>query len=100
MAEEREKGKLGVVFDEQAGQICVGILNEGLDEVVEIEDDDVTATAVVAVADYVFARGGAVEFSVDADTTFEVQVVKVGKMRDGSRVAILPGAQIVGLADD
>lgn len=58
---------LGVVFNEQSRTIHVGPMNEAHDELLD-EREDVTSTAVVAVADYVFAGTGAVEVKLDDGT--------------------------------
>lgn len=95
-AEARED--LGVVFNEQSGQVVIGRLNQADDDLLD-EIQDVTDTAVVAVADFVFQRGGAVTVSLGGDDSYQIEVVRVGRS-GGHRIAILPGSEIVGLPDD
>jgi hypothetical protein len=89
---------LGVVFNEQSRRIVVGRLTEAEDDLLD-EIQDVTDTAVVAVADFVFQRGGAVTVGLGGDDSYQIEVVRVGRGRAG-RIAILPGSEIVGLPDD
>ncbi len=94
-----EPGTLGVVFNEQSRRIFVGPINETLDGLSE-EIRDVTSSAAVAVADYVFARGGLVQVHLDADSAYRVEVVKVGRTHGGHPIAIHPDGLIVGMADE
>jgi hypothetical protein len=89
---------LGVKFDEQSRQILAGRMNDAKDELLD-ETEDVTNTAVVAVADYVFAGTGAVEIKLEDDTAYRIEVVKIGRTRSGSRIALLPGSAVVGSPD-
>ncbi|WP_442929119.1 DUF7446 family protein [Mycobacterium sp. MS1601] len=95
---ERQR-PLGVVFSEQSRTIHVGPMNEAHDGLVD-EMEDVTSTAVVAVADYVFAGTGAVEVNLDDGSAYRIEVVKVGSSRSGHRTALLPGSAIVELPDN
>ncbi|AQA07023.1 hypothetical protein BVC93_31515 (plasmid) [Mycobacterium sp. MS1601] len=74
-------------------------MNEAHDGLVD-EMEDVTSTAVVAVADYVFAGTGAVEVNLDDGSAYRIEVVKVGSSRSGHRTALLPGSAIVELPDN
>ncbi|XTP38567.1 DUF7446 family protein (plasmid) [Mycobacterium sp. TJFP1] len=87
------------MFSEQSRKIHVGTMNEAHDGLVD-EMEDVTSTAVVAVADYVFAGTGAVEVNLDDGSAYRIEVVKIGSSsRSGHRIALLPGSEIVGLPD-
>lgn len=89
------RGPLGVVFNEQSRKIHVGTMNEAHDELLD-EMEDVTSTAVVAVADYVFAGTGAVDVNLDDGSAYRIEVVKIGSpSRSGHRIALLPGSAIV-----
>lgn len=93
------EGKLGVKFNEHSQRIVVGMMNDAQDDLID-EKEDVTDTAVVAVADYVFARTGSVELKLEDDTAYRIEVVKIGRSRSGGRIAILPGSTIVGLPEE
>lgn len=92
------RGNLGVVFNEQSGQVVVGRLNKAEDDLLD-EIQGVTDTAVVAVADFVFQRGGALTVGLGGDNAYQIEVVRVGRS-GGHRIAILPGSEIVGLPDE
>lgn len=93
------RGVLGVKFDGSSRRIVVGTMNEAQDDLLD-EKADVTSTAVVAVADYVFAGTGAVEISLDDGTAYRVEVAKIGHPGAGGRIALLSGSEIVEMADD
>ncbi|NTY62153.1 DUF7446 family protein [Mycolicibacterium sphagni] len=93
------RGSLGVKFDEPSRRILVGTMNDAQDDLLD-EKEDVTSTAVVAVADYVFAGTGAIEVNLGDDTAYRIEVVKIGRTRSGDRIALLPGSGIVGLPGD
>lgn len=97
--DDRSRHELGVKFNEQSRRIFVGTMNDAQDDLLD-EKQDVTSTAVVAVADYVFAGTGAIEIDFDDDTAYRIEVVKVGRTRSGDRIALLPGSTVVGLPDD
>lgn len=68
------RGKLGVVCDKDTNRIFVGTLDETLSGLTDVQQE-VTKTAIVAVSDYIHARGGAVNITT-AEFTYQVQVVK------------------------
>lgn len=89
---------LGVKFNEQSHRIVVGTMNDAQDDLLD-EQDDVTDTAVVAVADYMFARTGSIAIKFDDDTAYQIQVTKIGRTRSGDRIVLLPGSTIAGLPE-
>lgn len=97
--DDRPGHQLGVKFNDQSRRIFVGKMNDAQDDLLD-EKQDVTSTAVVAVADYVFAGTGAIEVNFEDDTAYRIEVVKVGRTRSGDRIALLPGSAIVGFPDD
>lgn len=92
-------GGLGVKFDEESRRIVVGTMNDAQDDLLD-QRADVTDTAVVAVADYVFAGTGVLEVKLHDGTAYRIEVAKIGRSRAGGRIAILPGSTIVGLPDE
>lgn len=90
---------LVVVCDEETKRVFAGTLNQDQDGV-NPGAQDVTDSAVVAIADLVFWRGGALEIKLDDDNSYQIEVVRIGRTRDGGRIALLPDGTVQGLPDD
>lgn len=76
------RGRLGVVCDKHTNRIFVGTCNETLNGLNDVQQE-VTKTALAAVASFVHARGGAVQFSTEG-FIYQVQVVKIVTPGPGS----------------
>ena len=89
--------KFGVQLDAELNQVVAGRMNEAQDALLAGKED-VTATAVLAVAEYVVRNSdGALEIDYDDGITYQIQVVKIGQRHpDGARYGLHPGGVIVG----
>ncbi|WP_102145616.1 DUF7446 family protein [Mycobacterium hubeiense] len=97
MATDQPGKKFGVQFIGDSKRVYVGRIDEARDGLVG-ETEDATDNAVHAVAEYIInAFGGALEVDYDDGTTYQIQVVKIGRPQpDGSRYGLHPGGMIVG----
>lgn len=97
MVNEREIKEFDVQFLGRSKRVVAGRINLAQDSLIG-ETDDVTDTAVRAVAEYVIhAFDGALETEYEDGVTYQIQVVKIGqRRRDGGRYGLQPGGMIVG----
>lgn len=100
MVNERERKEFDVQFLGRSKRVVAGRVNVAQDSLIG-ETDDVTDTAVRAVAEYVIhAFDGALETEYEDGVTYQIQVVKIGqRRRDGGRYGLHPGGMIVGYGD-
>ncbi|WP_458796437.1 DUF7446 family protein [Mycobacteroides abscessus] len=94
---DRARREFDVQFLGRSKRVVAGRINAAQDSLIG-DADDVTDTAVRAVAEYVIhAFDGALETEYDDGVTYQIQVVKIGpRRRNGGRYGLHPGGMIVG----